>query len=365
MDRQCDGVDVTALAAPTTTARYARWEGVGQGFSTTTVDVPTTPGAGEVLVRIDLATICGSDLHSVAGHRPSPAPGVLGHEQVGTVVAVGPGVAPCVDGTPVAVGRRVVWSVAASCGTCPRCRRGLPQKCTALVKYGHEALDPAAPLTGGFATHCVLRPGTAVVAVPDALPDEVASPAACAAATVAAVLAAGPDLGPGHRVLVTGAGMLGLTASAMAADAGADVVVVDPHPERRERARAFGAASVTDDAVGVGPVDLACELSGAPAAVAACLDALDVGGTAVLAGSVSPGPATALDPQRLVRGLHTITGVHNYAPADLQRAVDFLTRTLGRFPFADLVAGAHGLDDLAAAFDIAATGATPRRGVRP
>lgn len=365
IDRRCDGVGVTALATTTTTARYARWEGVGRGFTTSTADVPTTPGAGEVLVRIDLATICGSDLHSVAGDRPSPAPGVLGHEQVGTVVAVGAGVAPCVDGTPVEVGRRVVWSVAASCGSCARCRRGLPQKCTTLVKYGHEPLDPAAPLTGGFATHCVLRRGTAIVRVPDALPDEVASPAACAAATVAAVLAAAPDLGPGRRVLVTGAGMLGVTATAMAADMGAEVVVVDPHPERRERARAFGASEATGDVGTVEPVDLACELSGAPAAVAACVDALDVGGTAVLAGSVFPGPAVALDPQRLVRGLHTVTGVHNYAPADLQRAVDFLTRTHGRFPFADLVAGAHDLDDLTAAFDAAASGATPRRGVRP
>lgn len=352
-------------APPLLSARYARWDGVDRGFTTTVVEVPATPGPGEVLVRVDFATICGSDLHTVSGRRPSHVPGVLGHEQVGTVVAVGRDVAPCVDGGPVSVGRRVVWSVAASCGGCARCRRGLPQKCRALVKYGHEPLDPAAPLTGGFATHCLLLPGTAVVEVPEDLPDAVASPAGCATATVAAVLDAAPALGSGDRVLVAGAGMLGLTAAAMASTAGAEVVVVDPHPDRRERALAFGAATTTDDAGAVGPVDLALELSGAPEAVTACLGALEIGGTAVLAGSVSPGPAATFDAERVVRGLHTVTGVHNYAPVHLQRAVDFLATSWGCFPFGDLVAGAHDLDDLDGAVDAAASGVTPRRGVRP
>lgn len=357
-------------------ARYARWDGVGEPFRVVGIPLPEVPGPGEVLVSVDLATVCGSDLHTTRGRRPSPVPGVLGHEQVGRVLAVGPAAsrvvdgaadAPLrhVDGSPVRTGDRIVWSVAASCGACRRCRRGLPQKCTDLLKYGHEPLDETRPLTGGFASHCLLAPGTATAVVPEAVPDVVAAPASCATATVAAVLDAAGPLGAGDRVLVTGAGMLGVTAVAMAARAGAEVVVVDPHAERRERALRFGAASAVEGAAG-GGFDVALELSGALPAVQTCLDSLDVGGTVVLAGSVSPGPAAVLDPERVVRGLHSVRGVHNYAPHHLGAAVDFLAVEHARFPFAELTGGPWALDDLDAAFAAAgAPGAVPRQAVRP
>ncbi|WP_199549507.1 alcohol dehydrogenase catalytic domain-containing protein, partial [Streptomyces sp. N35] len=170
--------------------RYARWDGPGLPFTLVDTRGAAEPGPGEVLVRIDLATVCGSDLHTATGRRTAPAPSVLGHEQVGTVLAVGGDVfaqaLPSQGGTPLVPGLRVVWSVTASCGDCDRCGRGLTQKCRALFKYGHELLDELAPLTGGFATHCVLRPGTAIVVIPDELPDEVAAPASCATVAVEA-----------------------------------------------------------------------------------------------------------------------------------------------------------------------------------
>jgi putative phosphonate catabolism associated alcohol dehydrogenase len=344
---------------PGVAARYARWDGVGHPFTVVATETPAEPGPGEVLVRIDLATVCGSDLHSVSGRRPSPAPGVLGHEQVGTVLAAGPGAPRCVDGTPVTPGRRVVWSVTASCGSCDRCARDLTQKCRVLRKYGHEPLTAATPLTGGFATHAVLWPGTAIAAVPAGVPDVVAAPASCATATVAAALRAGGAL-DGRRVLVTGAGMLGVTAAAMATAAGAQVTVLDPDPARRDAAERFGATPG-----GADDVDVAVELSGAPAAVNTCLASLGTGGTAVLAGSVSPGDPVPLDPERIVRGLHTVVGVHNYRPVDLQAAVDFLAAHHDRYPFADLVGGRFGLDRLDRAFAAARTGERPRQAVAP
>ncbi|WP_329542625.1 zinc-binding dehydrogenase [Streptomyces sp. NBC_01358] len=346
------------------TVRYARWDGVDRPFTLVTATTPLSPGAGEVLVRIDLATVCGSDLHTVHGRRPSPVPAVLGHEQVGTVLAAGPGVPSCVDGTPVVPGLRVVWSVTASCGSCRRCLRGNPQKCQGLRKYGHEPLDERAPLTGGFATHCLLLPGTAIVAVPDGLPDAVAAPASCATATVAAVLAAAGPL-EGREVLVTGAGMLGLTAVAMAALGGARVTAVDPSPARRVRAGQFGAARVRDVNDPPGLVDVALELSGRTEGVVACLSALDVGGIAVLAGSVSPADAVPVDPEWLVRGLRTVTGVHNYRPADLQSAVAFLAARHAAHPFAGLVEGAYALSDLGAAVRAAHGADAPRQAVLP
>ncbi|MER7281141.1 zinc-binding dehydrogenase [Dactylosporangium sp. NPDC000244] len=336
--------------------RYARWDGVGAPFRIVTADAPAV-AAGEVLAEIELATICGSDLHTVSGRRPAPAPTVLGHEQVGRVVAAGAGV-------PLRPGDRIVWSVTVSCGACSRCARGLEPKCERLRKFGHEPIAAGWTLSGGFATHALLPAGTTIVPVPPGLPATVAAPASCATATVAAVLDAVPALA-GRRVLVTGAGLLGVTAAAMASAAGAEVTVCDPDPGRRRRAADFGPAHVTGpDALPTG-VDVAVELSGSATAVAAGLAALGVGGHLVLAGSVAPGPPVALDPERVVRNWLTVTGVHNYRPAHLTRAVDFLAAHHERFPFAALVGDRFALDDLDHAIASAADSAALRQAVDP
>ncbi|MFC7344844.1 zinc-binding dehydrogenase [Saccharopolyspora griseoalba] len=357
---------MTAPAHVRRTARCARWEGVGEPFTVVEVPLPGSLAPGEVLVEVELATVCGSDLHTTTGGRPAPAPSVLGHEQVGRVLAVGPGDPPDhLGGAPVEPGTRVVWSVAASCWSCARCRAGMPQKCLQLRKYGHERWTEEHPLRGGFATHCVLMPGTAIASVPEAIPAEVAAPASCATATVAAAIEAAGPIGPDTRALVSGAGMLGLTAVAMLDAAGARVVAVDPDPLRREQAARFGAAESSAPGSAIGEVDVALELSGAPRAVQSCVDSLTVGGTAVLAGSVSPGPGARLDPERLVRGLHRVVGVHNYHPRHLRAAVDFLAEHHRTRPFAELVGGRHGLDDLETAFSAARLGTSPRQALAP
>jgi len=289
---------------------------------------PPVPSGGEVLVRVDLATVCGSDHHTVSGRRPAPCPSVLGHEGVGTVVATGPDAV-------VRPGERVVWSVTVACGSCDRCAAGRTAKCCSVRKLGHEAYDARWPLSGTYASHVLLPAGTAVERVPDDVADLVAAPAGCATATVmAAVEAAGPLRG--RRVLVSGAGMLGLTAVAFAATAGAaEVVAVDLDPGRRALAERFGAARTLAAGEPLPAADVALELSGAPRAVETALGALDVGGRLVLVGSVSPGPAVPLDPERVVRSWLTVTGVHNYEPRHLAQAVAFLAASA--LPWAELV----------------------------
>jgi putative phosphonate catabolism associated alcohol dehydrogenase len=358
---------MTALSG-VITARYARWDGVGEPITVVTTDAASDPGPGRVLVAIDLATICGSDLHTVHGRRDAPHPAILGHEQVGHVVAMGSGPRPRdPGGGEVSIGDRVVWSITASCGRCRNCVWGLEQKCLHLKKYGHEALDSAWPLNGGFASHCVLLSGTTIVAVPDDMPDTVAAPASCATATVAAVFDAA-ELDRHRdptRILITGAGMLGVTAAAMADALGAWVAVCDPDPVRQETAYSFGADLVVGDPEDVPPVDVALELSGSPAAVQACVASLDVGGRAVLAGSVAASRPISLDPEHLVRNLMTITGVHNYRPTHLRAAVDFLAAHHDRYPFADLVGPAVDLEHLDDALRSAATSVVLRQAVCP
>ncbi|MET0162163.1 MAG: zinc-binding dehydrogenase [Microbacteriaceae bacterium] len=334
--------------------------------------------AGEVLVEIELATICGSDVHTTRGDRATPVPTVLGHEQVGRVVALGPEAPTALDGAPIAVGDRIVWSIFAACADCDRCRSGVPQKCRGLRKYGHERIEPRWQLNGGFATHAHLLPGTAIARVGDELPAEVLAPLSCGTATAAAALDAARRAHPqlrGRAVVVSGAGLIGLTLAAMASDAGATVVVVDPSEDRRRQSLRFGAAEAVGtgvaelsealDTLGFEAPELWFEASGASRAVSAAIAAIDVGGAVVLIGSVSPGPSVAVDPERIVRGLITLTGVHNYAPQHLAAAVAFAQGAAGRHPLAELVGATSALEDLDEALLAAAGGAHVRIGVRP
>lgn len=352
----------------------------GEGHAHEAVAVPGVRlGPGDVLAQVELATVCGSDLHTVLGDQEAQAPLVLGHEQVGRVVALGRGGAKTTDGHRVALGERIVWSVAVPCGRCARCRRGLPQKCLSLQKYGHERMRRGWELSGGFATHTHILDGTPLVRVPEDIPAEVLAPASCSTASVAAALEAASAIVPldGALVLVAGAGMLGLTATAMATESGARVVVSEPRPERRETALAFGAAAVADPFAGpstglaaaiaraggrAAAPTIALELSGDPAAVRSLLGAVDVGGVLVMVGSVSPGPELGIVPEQLVRNLLTIRGVHNYAPRHLEQAVRFLAETWQRYPFAEQVGETFPLAEVDRA--LASTG-RPRVAVRP
>lgn len=340
----------------------ALWEG---GDAVRLVDVPLPDlEPGEVLVRLRLATVCGSDRHTVSGRRQSPSPSVLGHEGVGEVVALGRDGAPGEDGTPLALGDRVVLGVTVACGVCDRCNADRSAKCRSVRKVGHEPFDSAWPLSGTYAHHVVLPAGATVARVPAGLPDVVAAPAGCATATVMATIEAAGPL-EGRRVLVSGAGMLGITAVAAARDAGAaEVVVTDPDPGRRGLALRFGATSArgTDEPVGL--VDVAIELSGASAAVERCLGALDVGGRLVLAGSVAPAPAVPLDAERVVRGWLTVTGVHNYEPRHLRAALDLLDRTRDAVPWEELVTSAVPLGEVGRLL-AGPAGTAPRAAVVP
>lgn len=290
------------------------WLG-GAGFTVADATVPEL-GAGEVLVELEVATVCGSDRHTVSGRRPGACPSVLGHEGVGVVAeSRRAGIEP---------GQRVVFSVTSVCHECVMCRRGLSAKCERVQKVGHESFDGSWPWSGTYATHIHLPAGVEVVEVPPELSSERASTAGCAVATVMAMVEAAGDLRD-KSVLVTGLGMLGITAVAAARAGGARrIIACDPAPGAREAVRGL-ADEVVDVASGE-LVDVSFELSGSSAGTQACLDALAVGGVAVLAGAVAPGPGVTLDPEWVVRGWRTVTGVHNYEPRHLGQAVSFLDR---------------------------------------
>lgn len=368
----------TAFDVPIRPAALAQvWTGPGKPHECIAV-----PGValdrGEVLVAVELATICGSDVHTVSGHRATPTPTILGHEYVGRVVAIGSDSIRSVDGATVRIGNRIVWSVFAACQRCDRCRQGIPQKCRELLKYGHERVSQRWELNGGFATHVHGRAGTTIARVPEQLAADVLAPASCATATAAAALRSASEVVDleGAVVVISGAGLIGLTVAAMAVDEGATVIVRDPEPRRRELASRFGAAATWDPtgsqpltqllaSGGWGDPTAIIEASGARSAVRAAFGNVGVGGAVILVGSVFATEPVPLDPEQVVRRCLTLRGVHNYAPRDLARAVQFLRERHARYPFASLVGEAFALDQIDQAIRRAADGAHVRVAIRP
>ena len=342
-------------------ARAMVFTGAGNPLEQRVFDVPE-PRGDEVLVRIIGCTLCGSDLHSFEGRRSVAVPTVLGHEILGRIVAAGRD-ATLMDatGSPLQVGDRVTWSIVASCGRCYCCQRRLPQKCEHMLKYGHEPLRPGGEWTGGLADYCLLASGTAIVRIPGTLADSTACPANCATATIAAAVEAAGDL-RGRIVLVAGAGLLGLTACAMARAQGAsEVVCLDTNPARLARSESFGAtrlvspndlASVLAATTDRRGADVALELSGSPEACESLLGSLGLGGCLILVGAVFPTRPVPLLMEQVIRRHLTVTGIHNYAPRHLQQAVAFLDQQR-QFPFDAVVTDWLPLSDANRAFELA------------
>ncbi|WP_102191576.1 alcohol dehydrogenase catalytic domain-containing protein [Microbacterium aurantiacum] len=330
------------------------WLGVGHPHETIAVPGVALADA-DVLVAVEMSTICDSDVDTVLGLRSAPAPLVLGHESVGRVIATGHVGASAVDGTPLRIGDRVVWSATVSCANCERCRRGMPQQCRSLAEYGHERIGAHGDLTGAFGTHVQLREGTAIVRVPESLPAVVLAPASGATATAwAAVARARRDRDlEGASVRIYGAGLVGLSAAAIATEFGASVEVFDRDPSRRELAARYGAGSS-----GRVP-DVVIEASGH--AVAAAIDAVDLGGTVVLTGRPPRPEPVALDADGIVRRLITVSGVRDYSGTDLAEAVAFLAGRGRAYPFAEVVGDVRPLADIDDALRAASAPDAPLR----
>ena len=247
------------------------------------------PVDDEFAIDVALGGICGSDLHYY--HRGSVGdfqirePMVLGHEVVGHVAAISDGVDGLPAGTPVAV------HPATPCNVCPECQSGHRNVCVNTRYLGSAARMPH--VRGGFAQQIVV-PRDQVRALPPGLPLERAVLAEPLSVALHAVHRAG-EVG-GKRVLVTGAGPIGLLVVAALRRAGAaEVIVSDLLSPPLALAVGLGAtATVRADqpsawAAVAGDVDVAIEASGSGAALATCVRQVRRRGTVVLLGLLPPG----------------------------------------------------------------------------
>lgn len=327
-------------------ARAAIFDRAGQPFRIEELTLPSHLNAGEVLVAITLATICGSDLHTHAGKRIEPTPCVLGHEGVGRVIATG-------AGREVWMNKCITWSSADSCGECAACTDwNLPQKCERVFKYGHATLHEASGLHGTYATHIVLRRGTHLVEVPESVTDAVAASANCSLATMANVTEHLPS--PCNIAVVQGAGLLGLHGCALLRAAGVErVIVVDTDEARLARVAEFGGEAAMSVDVPSRSADVVIEAAGVPAIVSEGLRMLRPGGHYLFVGMVHPDSALSITGEAIIRGCVSVRGFHNYAPRHLDRAVAFLNES--SLPWASLVSPPLPLEQLEEGFALSAT----------
>jgi threonine dehydrogenase-like Zn-dependent dehydrogenase len=328
------------------------------------------PEPGAVLVRNELSGICGTDKHTYEGYvgqytgsaKPSstPFPIIQGHENVGTVAAMGGRVLDF-DGVELAVGDRVVVSPNLVCGTCFSCTHDLPYTlCENIRDYGNTISAAEPPhLFGGWSHYLYALPGSRIFRVPDGLPSEVAVLAEVMAVTVgldrAKQIGAFPSEGfqMDDTVVVFGTGPLGLCHVAKARMLGAGAIIaVDLSASRLEFARRLGAdhavdrssvmaadllAFVRDLTHGRG-ADVVVECAGVPIAVPESLDLLRPGGTYIEAGNFSDLGTVEISPNRHLcsKGIRMIGIAGNeagaYGPSMRQMA-----RTLDRYPWREFV----------------------------
>ena len=337
------------------------------------------PGPREALVRVSMSTICRSDIHSYHGHRPSPCPGLLGHEIVGRIVARGELLTHDMRGDKLSIGDRITWSEFFIPGDNYFTDvLDLPQKSPGVEKYGHMAVTTAPHHHGGFAEYCYVLPKSWVLRLPDSLTDAEAAPINCGVATMVAVTEAA-NIRLGSTVVIQGLGLLGLYGAALAKSRGARYVIgLDVHGMRRTQSHRFGVDLALDPTMDqeqlLGKIKTHCQPEGPDAVIEVCgvadaitlgLEMVRTGGTYVIAGLVSPGAHVTIDANRVVRKMINLRGVHNYHPRHLVEALDFVVTNKSRYPFFELVDACYPLNQVTQAMADASSQRVLRAAIVP
>ena len=310
--------------------------------------------AGEALVRVEMAGICGTDVHLWKGELAVPLPIVLGHETVGFLEKLGAGLDKDWRGAPLKVGQRVAWGSSLVCGECYFCRvKRQPTRCIARKAYGISyCADHGPHLRGGYAEQIHLRAGTAIFCLPDDLSTEAVIGAGCALSTAVHGLERCP-MEWGDTVVVQGTGPVGLAAIAVAKQAGASkIVAIGAPPHRLELATKFGADCVIDvDSITdpqsrrdlvfaeTGPygADVVIECVGHPEAVNEGMELVRDGGKYLVLGQYANAGNISFNPHTITRKQLTMQGSWGFEPRHVDRALRMLEIPMWRERFASEV----------------------------
>jgi alcohol dehydrogenase len=335
------------------------------------------PRLGELLVRIDAAGLCHSDLSVINGDRPRPMPMALGHEAAATVIATGdpddPGFAP---------GDQIVMVFLPSCGQCVACASGEGYLCAnaaaangegRLLRGGSRLADHGSPVNhhlgcSAFATHAVIDRRSAVKIDRD-IPSEIAALFGCAVLTGVGAVINTAQVRPGESVLIYGLGGVGLAALIGALAAGAHpVTAIDPSPAKRALALELGAAAAVapKDAATLAGADVVIETVGKAAVLAEAYKSARRGGRIITVGLPNPAEMLSIPAVSLVADGKTLMGSYmgsSIPSRDIPRYIA-LWRA-GRLPVERLLTSISPLSEINTLLDRLADGSAIRQIVRP
>jgi alcohol dehydrogenase len=341
------------------------------------------PRAGELLVRIEAAGVCHSDVSVVDGSRIRPLPMALGHEAAGVVEEIGPGV------RDVQAGDHVVLTFVPSCGTCAECSSGRPALCTpaaAANGAGHLLHGPS-QIAGrdgkaihhhlgvsAFARHAVIARESAVV-VPKDVPLQTAALFGCAVLTGAGAVLNTASVRPGQSVAIFGLGGVGLASVMGALVANAwPILAVDPVPAKRELALQLGATAVfapEEAEKGVkdltrGGAEVTFEAAGVPAVLEAAFRAARRGGLTVAMGLPHPSKTVTLQALAFAGLGQGLVGSYMGSAAPQRDIPRYLALwKAGRMPVDRLQSAALPLEKINEAFEQLAAGTAVRQVLLP
>jgi threonine dehydrogenase-like Zn-dependent dehydrogenase len=338
------------------------------------------PAPGCVLVKMEMSGICGTDKHTFQGYitqygdRKLEFPIIQGHENVGTIAAIGgSGEYKDFEGIPLRVGDRVVVGSNVCCGECYYCRHDFPYYCCEkTTDYGNNLSAKNPPhLFGGWAQYMYIVPGSFLVKVPDDLPSEVAVLTEIFAVSVGLDRAKQMSSFPSESfrfddtVVVLGVGPLGMCFLMKARMLGAGTIIAaDLSDYRLDFAKRLGA----DHAIDVGKsskaerlqivkqlsggrgADVVIECAGVPQAVPEALEMLRVGGLLVEAGNFSDLGEVPISPHRHLCAKNVrILGVGGEEPAAYGPSMRQMARYMKHYPLREFVTHRFALRDVEAA----------------
>src|SRR6202453_2473245 len=338
------------------------------------------PAPGCVLLKMELSGICGTDKHTFQGYttqyggRALEFPIIQGHENVGTIAAIGgDGNYTDFEGIPLREGDRVVVGANVCCGQCYYCRHDFPYYCCeSTTDYGNNlsAKDPP-HLFGGWSQYMYIVPGSFLVKVPDDLPSEIAVLTEIFAVTVGLDRAKQMSAFPNESfrfddtVVVLGVGPLGMCFLMKARMLGAGTIIaVDLSDYRLQFARRLGADFTLNAAsttladrldfvrglTGGRGADLVIETAGVPQAFTESLELMRLGGMLVEAGNFSDLGEVPISPHRHICAKSArILGVGGEEPAAYGPSMRQMVRYMHHYPLREFVSHRYPLRDVEAA----------------
>jgi len=316
--------------------------------------------AGGILVKVEMAGICGTDVHQQKGELTikAPLPNIQGHETIGRIVKLGAGRDHDAAGERLDAGDRIMWAHA-DCGECYWCEIARdPVLCDRRSGYGFAPPDT---LRGGFAEYEYVTPTTKVVKVPDALSEEEVVGVGCAFRSVVAGYERFGKISLQDDVVIQGAGPIGLYSLVVAKESGAGTTIVIGAPQARlDLAKRWGADHVInieeiktpterkevilDLTNGRGP-EVVVEGSGVPTAFNEGIDFIQKGGRYLVLGQSSAG-LTSFMPSLLTSKCLTIVGSASAAIPHFYKALQFIKNKRNKYHFADIVSNKYRLEQI-------------------